>query len=226
MECVMRALGVDVSVARGLDLVMLDERRHLVGPPLRRQTAGDLVRILRERKPDIVAIDSPPKLAGEARSRSGERALRALGIRCYFTPSDGECAKNKFYDWMRAGFAAFEAAAGAGYPLFGGGRKLRGSSIEVFPHGSAVALRGLLPASGTCHGTSRKRRWRAAVLEARGVSASGLRSPDEVDAALAALTGVLALEGEFWTVGDSTDGFIVVAGGRPDGPFPRERAKK
>ena len=66
-------------------------------------------------------------------------------------------------------------------------------------------------------------RFRAAVLEAHGVETSRLRSADEIDAALAALTGVLALEGNFWTVGASTEGVIVVAGRRPDGPFRRER---
>jgi len=38
----MLALGVDVSVSRGLDLVLLDEHGHFVVRPLRAQTADDL----------------------------------------------------------------------------------------------------------------------------------------------------------------------------------------
>jgi hypothetical protein len=47
-------------------------------------------------------------------------------------------------------------------------------------------------------------------LEARRVDVATLRSQDEVDAALAALTGLLALEGEFVAVGDPDEGVIVL----------------
>ncbi len=125
------AVGVDVSVSRGMDLVLLDEHRCLVGPPLRHQSPEDLGRILAERKPDIVAIDSPPKFGAHGGSRLGERELFRLGIRCYFTPSDSEKAKSKFYDWMRVGFAAFVAAVRAGCPLFTGNGTLQGCSVGL-----------------------------------------------------------------------------------------------
>lgn len=182
----MLALGVDVSVSRRLDFVLLDGHRRLVGLPLRAQTPNDLARILATQKPDIVAIDSPPKPGTSGASRLAERELLRLGLHSYFTPSDPEKAKNKFYDWMRVGFSVFDAAKRAGYPLFTGKGKLQGSAIEVFPHGSAVALKGSLPPAGTCKSSGRKRCWRAAMLEEQGVHASGLRSMDAVDAALAA----------------------------------------
>jgi hypothetical protein len=48
------------------------------------------------------------------------------------------------------------------------------------------------------------------VLRAQGVDAGGLRSADQVDAALAALTGALALERRFSAPGDPREGQIVV----------------
>jgi predicted nuclease with RNAse H fold len=220
----MLALGVDVSVSRGLDLVLLDEHRQFVGRPLRAQTADDLAHILSTHRPEIVAIDSPPSFGISGASRVAERELLKLGIHSYFTPSGPEKARKKFYDWMRVGFRVFEAADHAAYSLFAGKGSLRRHALEVFPHASAVALKGSLPPSGTCQSDGRKRRWRAAVLDARGVDARQLRSTDEVDAALAALTGLFALKGRFWTVGDPGEGMIVLPGRRPEEPFRRELA--
>lgn len=219
----MLSLGVDVSRSRGLDVVLLDEHRRLVEPPLRRRSPDDLACILAERQPDIVAIDSPPKLGTSGGSRPAERDLMRLGIHSYFTPSDPTKAANPFYDWMRAGFAAFQAAERAGYPLFTGKGKLQGSAIEVFPHGSAVALKGYLPISGTCKSSGRKKCWRASVLETHGVDTCQLRSADQVDAALAAITGLFALESRFWIVGNQADGVIVLPGEPRRQRFRRER---
>jgi hypothetical protein len=89
----MLALGVDVSVSRRLDCVLLDGHRRLVGLPLRAQTPNDLARILATQKPDIVAIDSPPKPGTSGASRLAERELLRLGLPSYFTPSDPEKAE-------------------------------------------------------------------------------------------------------------------------------------
>jgi hypothetical protein len=60
------------------------------------------------------------------------------------------------------------------------------------------------------------------VLVAGGVDAAGLRSMDQVDAALAALTGLLALDGRFSAPGDPTEGVIVVpARSLPAHPYRR-----
>jgi hypothetical protein len=45
---------------------------------------------------------------------------------------------------------------------------------------------------------------------------------DEVDAALAPLTGLLVLEGKYWTVGQSVEGVIVLPGEPHRAPFPGE----
>src|ERR1700730_6977355 len=47
-------------------------------------------------------------------------------------------------------------------------------------------------------------------MERAGIDTRELRTGDEVDAALAAFTGVLALRGEFRAVGDPAEGVIVI----------------
>lgn len=198
----MRSLGVDVGVRRGLDLVLLDE----TGEPVethRRVTPEELAAIVAELGPDVVAIDSPPGWALSGRSRLTERELRWFGIQSFNTPSDAKKAEHPFYGWMTMGFEAFRAIEGR-YPRYRSG-PVKGTAIEVFPHATAVVLAGCLPPPSVA-----KREWRRSVLRACGVDADGLRSMDQVDAALAALTGLLALEGRFSAPGDPREGQIVV----------------
>jgi len=196
------ALGVDVSEVKGLDLVLLDVRRQIVDRR-RKQPVEGLGAYLAEHRPDLVAIDSPPAFGSSGGSRVAERELMRRGVQIYGTPSDG--TDRPFYRWMHVGHAAFRAAALAGYPLYRGGAELAGKAVEVFPHACAVALDGFLPTKGY-----KKSVWRAQLLARRGVDAGSLRSPDQIDAALAALTGLLALEGTFCTVGDADGGVIVL----------------
>jgi predicted nuclease with RNAse H fold len=211
------AVGVDVSVRRGLDVVVLDDRRSLVAPPLARQTPDDLEALLLGLRPDAVAIDSPPAWGVRGTSRRAERELIALGLPCFRTPSDPA-----FYGWMFAGHAAFAAAARAGYPCFSGGRKGRGRALEVFPHGAAVALAGRRPPAGTARQPAAKRRWRSAVLAGAGVDVTALRTLDAVDAALAALVALIVAEGGAWfSLGEADEGCVVLPGSRPAGPYPR-----
>jgi hypothetical protein len=96
------SLGVDVSVSRKLALVFLEDKRRLVGLPMRAQTSHDLARVLAEKRPDIVAIDSPPKLGtvvefDEARLSSHHARV------CRVTLS-------ALVVWMLAGPALAEAA--------------------------------------------------------------------------------------------------------------------
>ena len=63
-----------------------------------------------------------------------------------------------------------------------------------------------------------KHAWRAAVLRAQGVRTDELGSADRVDAALAALTGLRALEGKGFAPGDPREGVIVV----PSAALPAE----
>ena len=213
----MRALGIDVGVSKGLDLVVLEDDRTVV-EQLRRVSVADLRKIVPDLGADCVAIDSPPGWAASGRSRRTERELRWFGIQCFNTPSDPEMAKHPFYEWMTIGFSAYEAIA-EWFPRYRGG-KVRGTAFEVFPHASAVVLAGTLPPKGVPVA-----RWRRSVLRARGVDPDGLRSADQVDAALAALTGLLALERRFSAPGDPKEGQIVLpAIALPAHPYRRLKA--
>jgi predicted nuclease with RNAse H fold len=199
-------MGVDVSVRRGLDVVALDEFGRLVRARAR-QSLPDLETALGELKPDVVAIDSPPGWARAGRSRPLERELARLGISMYATPQDP--GDHPFYRWMRVGFEVFAAAARHGYPLYRGGAKVQGCAVEVFPHASAVTLRGHLPPRG-----ARKSIWRRAVLVEAGVEDSPLGTVDQLDAALAALTGLRCLQGRGCVVGVPGESVLVL-------PVPR-----
>ena len=198
------AVGVDVSVARGLDVVALDGTGAVVGGgPWRRQDPADLGRLLVDLAPAVVAIDAPHAWGTEGRCRPAELAVRRLGMGIFATPSDQAVFDHPFYAWMVVGFAAYAAAAETGYPRYRGTGPIRGHTLEVFPHATAIRLGGD-PTLGT------KRVWRRAVLDAMGVETTPLRSVDAIDAALAALTGLLALEGRCEALGDEIDGVIVI----------------
>jgi predicted RNase H-like nuclease len=76
---------------------------------------------------------------------------------------------------------------------------------ETFPHAIAVAINGRLP-------TASKRVSRLAALQAVGVETSGLRTIDQIDAALCAYTAWSWLKGESISVGDETEGQITLPG--------------
>jgi predicted nuclease with RNAse H fold len=214
-----RALGIDVGVRKGLDLVLLDADRTVVDTA-RHVLVEDLAKLVPDFDPDVVAIDAPPGWASNGRSRLTERELRWFGIQCFNTPSDSRMAEHPFYEWMTVGFAAF-AAIDEPFPRFRGG-SVKGTSIEVFPHASAVVLAGCLPPKGPS-----PHAWRRSVLRERGVEISGLRSGDQVDAALAALTGLYALERRFSAPGDPKEGQIVVPSATlPARPYRRGESPK
>jgi predicted nuclease with RNAse H fold len=195
------ALGIDVAESRkGLDLVALDSGHRIVACR-RRSTIADVSGAVTELEPDVICIDAPPSWAAGGRSRAAERQLRPLGIAAFATPTDP--GDHPFYGWMRVGFAIFDAVATT-HPRYRTG-PVAGTAAEVFPHATAVLLAG------------RRRRpdeskssFRRMVLVGRGVDDSHLRSLDAVDAALAALTGMIALDGEVSSVGDPDEGVILL----------------
>ncbi len=214
-------VGVDVSERRGLDVVALDQFRSVTGSPRARVSPNALESLLLDLRPEAVAIDSPPAWGRAGGSRQGERELAALGVSCFRTPSDPARCRHPFYNWMRVGHAAFAAAARAGYGLYRGG-PVAGYALEVFPHSSAVALAGTRPPPGTARRAGTKAAWRRSVLEAAGVDTSTLRTLDHLDAALAALTALLAWNGCCFTLGDPDEGLLVLPGERPASSYPRE----
>lgn len=198
----MRALGIDVGVGKGLDLVFLDERR-VPFPVVSGADLDDVGRLVRELRPDAIGIDSPPRWAARGRSRLTENELARLNIQAFRTPSEAH-ADGPQFAWMRSGIAVYACVAELGYPLFDGGT-VRGRSLEVFPHASAVVLAGCLAPKGM-----RKRVWRERVLRLQGVRTDDLVTIDRLDAALAALTALRALEGHHTHLGDPREGVIVV----------------
>jgi predicted nuclease with RNAse H fold len=214
-----RAIGIDVGVRRGLDVVLLDGDREVLDTH-RRVAPDDVAALVADLEPDVVAVDAPPAWASSGRSRLTERELRLFGIQSFNTPSDKRMADHPFYEWMTVGFTVYEALAER-FPRFRGAGSVRGMAIEVFPHASAVVLAGALPPAGVS-----KQRFRRDVLLANGVDAArALRSIDQVDAALAALTGLLALERRFSAPGDPLEGQIVLpSASLPAHPYRRGRA--
>jgi Protein of unknown function (DUF429) len=212
-----RALGIDVGGRRKqLDLVVLDERRE-PSPILSRVDVADVERLIRELAPDVVAIDAPPDWGtNDSGSRETERQLSLLGIRSFNTPARERGLAHPFYEWMRVGFDVFRAAARAGFPRYDG-RTVGGTAMEVFPHASETVLAGCLPPLGT-----HKKAWRLRVLRAQDVRVGDLRTLDQVDAALAALTGLLALElRDPFAPGVPREGLIVLPTRVPPGPYAR-----
>jgi len=194
--------GVDVAEERkGLDLVLIDEERRIVGS-FGRLTVADVVSLLLgEFHPDLVCVDSPSGWSRSGASRRAERELAAIGISAFATGADP--GDHPFYRWMRVGFRLFQELTGP-YRLFAGD-VLEGRAAEVYPHASAVLLAGRDRAEGET-----KVAFRRAILRAQGVDEVTLPNGDRVDAALAALTGVHALEGHWTCVGDPAEGVVLL----------------
>jgi predicted nuclease with RNAse H fold len=112
-------MGIDVSLVRRLDVVVLSEGGLIEYGPMKADTA-ELSRVLRDAKPDVVAIDSPPQWGKNGKSRLIETHLRKLGINVYSCPEDP--GNHPFYRWMREGFRVFEAVAAEGFSLYCGRR--------------------------------------------------------------------------------------------------------
>jgi hypothetical protein len=105
---------------------------------------------------------------------------------------------------MEVGFEVFAIAASRGFSRYAAGAP-RGTAMEVFPHASAAVLAGCLAPKGV-----RKKAWRERVLRAQGVSTDELSTADRIDAAMCALTGLIALSGRHFAPGDPREGVIVL----------------
>ena len=212
----MLALGIDVGVGKGLDLVAVDEQRVPVYV-LPKVSLEQVAHSIRELEPDVIAIDAPPGWAREGRSRLTERILAERNIRTFATPTRALGKGNPFYDWMEVGFRVFRAAARIGFPRYAAGDP-RGTAIEVFPHASATVLGGFLRPKSIG-----KKAWREGILVAQGVRTDRLTSMDLIDAGLCALSGLLALQGKRFAPGDPKEGVIVLpvvtVPARPFAPF-------
>jgi predicted nuclease with RNAse H fold len=207
-------VGIDVAEERkGLDLVALDGRRTIVASAGRLTVSQVVELVLGDLGPDLVCIDSPSGWSHTGRSRRSELELRTLGITAFSTPSDP--GDHPFYRWMRVGFSIYRALS----PTYGlcDGSTLPGTAVEVFPEATAVLLTGRLRDKDES-----KRVFRGQVLSDHGVAMDGLPTVDRIDAALAALTGVLALEGSASFLGDPAEGVVLV----PVADLPAARLRR
>lgn len=210
-----------------MDAVVLDEQARVVEATADLSADG-LAVLLRRWRPEAVAIDSPPGpgLEPGASTRSCERELRSLGVNVFSTPSNPTRFSHRFYDWVRVGAEAFDAAARSGYARQDEPGGVQGRALEVFPHASEVFLRGSLPPPRTTRRVGTKRAWRLSTLHDQGVDTSPLRrnrlgrpTLDSIDAALAALTARAALLGDYTALG--VTGEWLIAPGHRELPFER-----
>jgi predicted nuclease with RNAse H fold len=163
-----------------------------------------------------VGIDAPCLWrVGEA-GRQAEKELAKRRIYSFATPTRelAMASKSGFYGWMFNGERVYQAFV-PHFPLFNNDGEIGDRvSFETFPHAITSALLRTEVASA-----KRKRTQRREILEDAGIETASLRSIDEVDAALCALTANFLLEGRVVAYGDEFGGFIVV----PAPTAPTER---
>jgi predicted nuclease with RNAse H fold len=215
------AVGVDVAEERkGMDLVALDCRRRITASYGKLSVAAVSALVIEELRPSIVCVDSPPAFLRSAGTRQADRQLASLGFPAF--PVGPDPGDHPFFRWMRVGIRIFEALSGA-YPLYRSGDP-RGCAAEVFPNAVAVTVSGRRRRRGEA-----KTSFRRTALRIAGVAEECLANLDRVDAALAALGGLYALEGRFVAVGDPDEGVVVVPklaeGPPPSYPLPARAAR-
>src|SRR5712691_7961230 len=195
------AVGLDVALpGKGLDLVALDQRRHIVMSAGHLSLAEAIRLVLEDLHPLVVCIDSPAQWSTSGRRREAERVLSTLGINSMPTPPESSATKH--HDWMRVGFSIYDRLAQL-YPRYRGG-PVEETAAEYFPHASAVLLAGHIGA------LKDKLDFRRAVLADHGIGLTQLPTVDRVDAALGALTGLIALENGHAWVGDADEGALLL----------------
>lgn len=154
-----------------------------------------------------VGIDAPCLWRAGDAGRQAEKELARRRIFSFATPTRelAKASKSGFYGWMFNGERIYQAFA-PHFPLFNNERKI-GERVcfETFPHAITSAFLGSEIASA-----KRKRTQRREILEDAGIETASLRSIDEVDATLCALTANYLLKGEIVAYGDKLGGFIVV----------------
>lgn len=198
--------GIDVGGDRkGCNLVVLQGASILCS--INSKTPEDFIQVCAEHGVIAVGVDSPCQWRGGDGARPAERELARKGISSFSTPTRQLALSNakNFYGWMFSGERVYRALASI-YPLLVDKAYSRGRvSFETFPYAVTCALLGRDIASAKQKLTQRRQ-----LLERMGIDTRMLKSIDEVDAALCALTARFLLEGKTYPYGDATGGYIRV----------------
>lgn len=196
--------GIDVGGKRkGCHLVILQGTRIL--HRLKSSEPRELLDACLDHDVQVVGIDAPCLWAQAAGRRLAEQELTSQSIFCFSTPTRERAGTSAFYSWMLFGEQVYETFATT-FPLltsehYEGGR----GSFETFPHAIACAFLGKDVASAKKKGEQRRR-----ILRDAHIDAAPLRSIDDVDAALCALTAGYLHAGKVKTYGDVAGGYIRV----------------
>ena len=146
----------------------------------------EIIQLCVREHPDVVAIDAPLSFPREGNLRSADSQLISHG-----------------YHVLPPTLGGMRVLTERGIQL---ARELRARSmsvIEIHPRTSGRIL----------FGSSRREEW-LSELERRGWKVKGCVSDHEVDAAVAALTGLLYLQKRTKEVGELEEGLIVIPRGR------------
>jgi predicted nuclease with RNAse H fold len=164
-------VGVDVGGKRkGFDVAVIDDRRVLALQS--HYTCNQVVDLVCEHRPAVIAIDSPRCCAPEGQTaRGGELQLAKsiCGIR--WTPDAGHVHASAYYAWILEGLALFDALAAHGVEV-----------IEVFPTASWTRWHGK-------RAPQTRAAWSRQGLAALGLDGVPARTnQDQRDAIAAAMT--------------------------------------
>jgi predicted nuclease with RNAse H fold len=198
--------GIDIGGDRkGNHLVIL--RGTQIVCNLRKEAPEHMLEKCFEFEVAAVGIDAPCRWRIGEGGRKGEKSLAQQRIFSFATPTRemAMSSKSGFYGWMFNGERVYDAFA-PHFPLFKNGEEI-GDRVcfETFPHAITCAYLGKEVASAKKKGTQRRE-----ILKHEGVETTPLRSIDDVDAALCALTANYLLDGRVEAYGDELGGFIVV----------------
>ncbi|PHV69236.1 hypothetical protein CS063_16870 [Sporanaerobium hydrogeniformans] len=195
--------------------------------------AKEVVNLMEELKPKVIAVDAPYKLSqglmnnptyrktlkkglrGHYNKRVCEYELSKRNIQIYSTPQHIAMLRD-LKEWMWSGFALYKQIEEASYtlitslsieqPQFG--------FIEVFSHGAYVSLLKHIPNKKE---TIIGQRERIEVLEKWGIKGverwllnKKIMRPAKLDALVAAYTAYLTAKGEVSFVGELVEGEIVL----------------
>ncbi len=189
--------GHHLVILRGIDILCNTTSRN----------PDELLRYCKEHQVIAVGIDAPCQWSSGLAARTAEKELARRGISCFATPvRDRALASvSGFYDWMLNGERVYEAFI-EHYSLFAGIESPQARiCFETFPHAITCALLGREIASA-----KHKRVQRRLLLENAGVNTQSLKTIDDIDAALCALSANYLLDGNADVFGDQESGFIVV----------------